>query len=208
MRPGRTVETPAFMPVGTQATVKTLTPDEVRDLIAYLGSPTQVALRGPKPPIDAKTHKVPNALEGESLKILKVTAGGAAGQGMSGFAADKWSGDNHLWWTGARPGARLELELPVTTDGTFAIECVLTKARDYGIVQVWIDGERLGGQIDCFNVPDVVTTGVITFEPRALGKGNHVIAFEIIGKHPDAVPGFMVGVDFIRLVPPMKPDAK
>ena len=195
----------SIMPEGQ---LNTLTPDEVRDLIAYVGSPTQVALRGPKAPIDAKTHKVPNALEGESLKILKVTAGGAAGQGMSGFAADKWSGDNHLWWTGAKPGARLELELPIAADGTFAIECVLTKARDYGIVQVWIDGERLGGQIDCFNVPDVVTTGVITFEPRALGKGNHMIAFEIIGKHPDAVPGFMVGVDFIRLVPPMKPDAK
>ena len=195
----------SIMPEGQ---LNTLAPDEIRDLIAYLGSPTQVALRGPKSPIDAKSHKVPNALEGESLKILKVTAGGAASQGMSGFAADKWSGDNHLWWTGAKPGARLELELPVAADGTFAIECVLTMARDYGVVQLSIDGEKIGGQIDCFNTPDVVTTGVITFEPRALAKGNHVIAFEIIGKHPDAVPGFMVGVDYIRLVPPMKPDAK
>ncbi len=189
----------SIMPEGQ---LNTLAPDEVRDLIAYLGSPTQVVLRGPKSPIDAKTHKVPNALEGESLKILKTTAGNAAGQNMSGFAADKWSGNDQLWWTGAKPGARLELEFPVVTEGTFAIECVLTKARDYGIVQVWIDGERLGGQIDCFNVPDVVTTGVITFEPRALAKGSHSIAFEVIGKHPDAAPGFMVGVDYVRLTSP------
>ncbi len=189
----------SIMPEGQ---LNTLAPDEVRDLIAYLGSPTQIVLRGPKAPIDAKTHQVPNALEGESLKILKTTAGNTVGQSMGSFAADKWSGNSQLWWTGAKPGARLELELPVAAEGTFAIECVLTKARDYGIVQVWIDGERLGGQIDCFNVPDVVTTGVNTFEPRLLTKGNHVIAFEIVGKHPDAAPGFMVGVDYVRLTSP------
>ena len=30
--PHATVETPCFMPVGSQATVKTLTPDEIKDL--------------------------------------------------------------------------------------------------------------------------------------------------------------------------------
>jgi len=187
----------SLMPEGQ---LNTLTPDEVRDLVAYLASPTQVALRGPKSPIDPKTGHVPGALEGESLKILKVSAGNAVSQKMGGFNKDKWSGDDQLWWTGGRRGARLDLELPVAADGEFVLEVVLTKARDYGIVQVRIDDETLGSPIDGFNNPDVITTGVMNFEPRKLTKGNHKLTFEITGKHPDAVPGFMVGVDYVRLV--------
>ncbi|TXT18918.1 MAG: membrane-bound dehydrogenase, partial [Planctomycetota bacterium] len=188
----------SIMPEGQ---LNTLTPDEIRDLVAYLGSPTQVALRGPKSPIDSKTGKVPEALEGESLKILKVSAGNAAGQKMGGFTKDKWSGDDHLWWTGGKRGARLDLELPVAADGEFVLELALTKARDYGIVQVRIDDETLGSPIDGFNNPDVITTGVLNFEPRKLTKGLHKLTFEIVGKHADAV-GFMVGVDYVRLVTP------
>ena len=188
----------SIMPEGQ---LNTLTPDEVRDLVAYLGSPTQVALRGPKSPIDSKTGKVPEALEGESLKILKVSAGNAAPQKMGGFSKDKWSGDDQLWWTGGKRGARLDLELPVAADGEFVLEVVLTKARDYGLVQVRIDDETLGSPIDCFNVPDVITTGVLNFEPRKLTKGLHKLTFEIAGKHAEAV-GFMVGVDYVRLVAP------
>jgi putative heme-binding domain-containing protein len=188
----------SLMPEGQ---LNTLTPDEVRDLVAYLASPNQVALRGPRAPIDARTGLVPNALEGESLKILKVTAGNAAPQGMGGFAADKWSGNSQLWWTGGKKGARLDLELPVAADGEFVLELVLTKARDYGIVQVRIDDETLGQPIDGFNTPDVITTGVLTLEPRKLTKGDHKLTFEIISKHADSV-GFMVGVDYVRLMAP------
>ncbi len=188
----------SIMPEGQ---LNTLTPDEIRDLVAYLGNPTQVTLRGPKSPIDSKTGKVADALEGESLKILKVSAGNFAPQKMGGFAKDKWSGDDQLWWTGGKRGARLDLELPVAADGEFVLEVVLTKARDYGIVQVRIDDETLGSPIDGFNSPDVITTGVLNFEPRKLSKGLHKLTFEIAGKHADAV-GFMVGVDYVRLVAP------
>ncbi|MDB5384406.1 MAG: putative rane-bound dehydrogenase domain protein, partial [Planctomycetaceae bacterium] len=123
----------SLMPEGQ---LNQLTPDEQRDLIAYLGTPTQVSLRGPKAPIDSKTGKVKDALEGESLKIVGKTGGNAVSQPMSGFSADRWSGNDQLWWTGGGPGARLELELPVATDGTYQIEVALTMARDYGIVQI------------------------------------------------------------------------
>ncbi len=186
----------SIMPEGQ---LNTLTVDEVRDLVAYLSSPSQVALRGPKSPIDAKTGKVPDALEAETLKILKVTAGNAVSQKMGGFAADKWSGNDQVWWTGGKPGARLDFELPVAIDGEFVLELALTKARDYGIVQVRIDDETVGSPIDGFNVPDVITTGVLNFEPRKLTKGLHKLTFEIVGKHTDAA-GFMVGVDYVRLV--------
>lgn len=191
----------SLMPEGQ---LNQLTPDEQRDLIAYLGTPTQVALRGPRAPIDGKTGKVAGAIEGETMKIVGKTGGNAVSQPMGGFTKDRWSGNDHLWWTGAGPGARLELELPVAADGTYNVEVVLCMARDYGIVQLLLDGEPLGEPIDCFNDPDVITTGVLTFGPRQIAKGNHKLGFQIIGANPKAVKAHMVGIDYVRLVAPAK----
>jgi hypothetical protein len=182
-----------------------LKPEEVRDLVAYLGSPTQVALRGPRAPIDPNTKRVPNALEGESLKVLKATGGAAASQKMTAFTKDAWSGADHLWWTGAKPGDKLEVELPVETAGKYTVELVLTRARDYGIVQLSLNGRALGGPIDLFNNPEVITTGVLDFDGIELTKGPHKLGVEILGAHPEAVKAFMFGLDYVRLVPPLKP---
>ena len=187
----------SLMPEGQ---LNQLTPDEQRDLIAYLGTPNQVAMRGPKAPIDAKSGKVPNALEGEAMKIVGKTDGNAVSQGMGGFTKDRWSGNDHLWWTGAGPGAKLELELPVAKDGTYDIELVLTMARDYGIVQVLIDDEPLGGPLDCFNDPDVITTGVLSLPTKDLKTGSHKLGLQIVGANPKAAKAFMVGLDCVRLV--------
>ena len=187
----------SLMPEGQ---LNQLTPDERRDLIAYLGTPAQVSLRGPKAPIDGKTGKVPGAIEGETMKIVGKTGGNAASQPMGGFTKDRWSGNDHLWWTGAKPNDKLELEFSVGEEATYQIELVLTMARDYGIVQILIDGEPLGGPIDCYNDPDVITTGVQTLGPKQLTKGTHKLGFQILGANPKAVKGFMVGVDYVRLV--------
>ncbi len=173
---------------------------DVRDLIAYLQSPQQVALKGPSAPIDPKTGRVPGALEAESLKIVGKTGGQAKSQNMSPFSKDRWSGNDHLWWTGANPGDRLELEIPVKTAGTYTVEIVLTRARDYGIVQLALDKQNLGGPLDCFSSPDVITTGVLTFDNLELAAGNHRLKLEILGANPKAVKSYMAGIDYIRLV--------
>jgi putative heme-binding domain-containing protein len=174
--------------------------EEVRDLIAYLGSPAQVALKGPKSPIDPKTGKVAGALEGESLKIVGKTAGNARSQPMGNFKADRWSGTDQLWWTGAKPGDKLDLEFPVEETGVYQIELVLTMARDYGVVKVSIDGQTLGSAIDLYN-PEVITTGVLAYAPRELEAGKHKLSFEIVGANPKAVKAYMVALDYLRLTP-------
>jgi putative membrane-bound dehydrogenase-like protein len=178
-----------------------LRPDEVRDLVAYLASPVQVALRGPRAPIDARTGKVPDALEGETLKIVQRTGGEAASQKMGQFSRDVWSGADQLWWKGAKPGDKLGLEVAVDKRGTYALELVMTKAHDYGIVQLSLDGQTLGGPIDLFNHPDVITTGVLDFDPVELQVGKHILGVEIVGKNPDAASRFMFGLDYVRLSP-------
>lgn len=177
-----------------------LPPNDARDLIAYLASPQQVAVSGPPASIDDATGKVPGAIEGESMTVVEKTGGQARNQGMGGFKRDRWSGNDHLWWTGAQPGDRLSLELPVPEDGKWNVELVLTRARDYGIVRVLIDDQVLDPALDLFH-KDVVTTGVMTYPGVSLKAGPHRLTLEITGANEQALKRYMVGVDFVRLQP-------
>jgi putative membrane-bound dehydrogenase-like protein len=176
-----------------------LASSEVGDLVKYLASPSQVAPRGPRATIDEQTGRVAGAIEGEELKVLSATAGAARAQDMKPFAKDRWSNASQLWWTGAKPGDKLELALPVAADGIYHLELAMTRARDYGIIQLSLDGEPLGGTIDLFNGPEVVTTGVLRYGPRTLRKGEHRLTVEIVGAHPQAVAAYMFALDFVRL---------
>ena len=68
-------------------------------------------------------------------------------------------------------GTSSSCELPVEKAGKYTLELVLTQARDYGIVQLSLDGRTLGGPIDLFNNPEVITTGVLDFDGIELEKG-------------------------------------
>lgn len=162
--------------------------------------PTTVPERGPKSPLD-QSGKVPGALEGETLKVLRATAGQTRVQDMEGFREDRWSGNSQLFWTGAKPGEQLELELSVAADGTYDVEAVLTMARDYAIVRLNLDGEPLGAPLDLFNHPDVVTTGVIQLGRHHLVAGPHKLSIEIVGSNPAAAKAYLAGLDYLRLMP-------
>ena len=178
-----------------------LSEQDILDLVKYLGSPAQVVMQGPEPPIDAETGRVPGAIEGESMKIVGKTAGNARNQGMKVFAEDRWSGDDHLWWTGAAPGDELKLEFEVQEAGTFTVEAVLTMARDYGIVELSIDDKAIGSPVDGYNNPGVINTGVQSFDGIELKPGKHQFGIAIKDANPAAIKGYMVGLDYIRLVP-------
>lgn len=142
---------------------------------------------------------VSGALEGETLKVLAKTGGNAAPQGMGGFTADQWSGATHLWWTGAKVGDKLTLALPVEKDGKYEITLSLTKAPDYAIVQLTLDGAKLGETIDLYD-PQVVTTGTLKFGTHELKKGDRQLTIEITGRNEKAIKNHMVGLDFVKLI--------
>ena len=188
----------SMMPEGQLKQLKLL---QVRDLVGYLASDIQVPLRGPEPPIDLKTGRVPNAIEAEKMTIVGKPPGRARSQAMSKFSGDTWSGAGQLWWTGAKPGDRLTLELPVSKAGRYDLEVVLGRARDYGIVQLLLDNRPLGGPIDLYNSPKVITTGVLTFGPLEISPGKHQFTIQIVGSHPKAIKSYMMGLDYVRLQP-------
>ena len=146
---------------------------------------------------EIKVFKVKDALEGEKLKILSKTGGTAGQQDLSNFGVN-WSGEAHLWWIDAKPGDTLELAVPVEKTGTYRLKTQLTKAIDYGIHQLYLDGKKLGTPIDLYN-NGVIPTGVLDLGAHRLEKGQHVLKVKIIGANEKAVKKYMFGIDYLLL---------
>jgi hypothetical protein len=148
-------------------------------------------------------YKTPMSLEIPGFKIEKIpTAGNVQNQSLQQFTKEgcKWENDDHLWWTGVRPGSTLELILDTEKDGKYKLIAELTKAKDYGKIQFRVDGVKVGEVIDLYN-SEVVPTGAIEVGTLDLKAGKHVVQIEIVGKNEQADPSYMVGIDKLRLVP-------
>jgi len=131
------------------------------------------------------------------FKILGQPAGNVRTQGMDRYE-DTWKDGDQLWWTGASPGDVLEVVLPVEKSGTYRLSVVLTKARDYGVVQLAIDGKPAGEPIDLYNAT-VVRTEPIPLGTFRLDEGEHVLAVRIVGANEQAVKSYMFGLDEVQL---------
>ncbi|HWH69464.1 MAG TPA: DUF2961 domain-containing protein, partial [Candidatus Sulfotelmatobacter sp.] len=148
---------------------------------------------------DMQTFKIPGALEGERLKVLAKTSGNPHEQDMSGYEG-QWSNDAHLWWVDAKPGDKLDLALPVSKAGNYSLGLQLTKAPDYGIVQLYLDGQKLGAPIDLY-YPAVSATGRLALGTHQLSAGEHKLTAEILGANDKAVKRYMFGLDYVKLDP-------
>ena len=146
---------------------------------------------------EVQCYQIKGALEGERMKVLSKTGGIAREQEMSAFDG-QWSQGSHLLWTRAKPGDRLELALPVQEAGRYKLVAAMTKARDYGIGQLSLDGKKLGDPIDFFN-PAVIPTGPIDLGVVELSAGEHKFAIEITGANEKAVKAHMIGLDYLKL---------
>ena len=149
--------------------------------------------------VTPKVYHIKGALEGEKLKVL-AKAGQAAPQDLGSFANGKWSNESHLWWTRAKVGDKLVLAVPVKKAGKYELQAVLTKARDYGIVQLSLDEKKLGDPIDLYN-PEVVNTKPLSLGTCELTKGDHKLTVEITGANPKAQKSYMFGLDYLLLKP-------
>ncbi len=142
---------------------------------------------------------VKGAMEAETMNVLAKTGGNVQTQGMRVFGPH-WSSEAQLWWTGAGPGDRLTLEVPVKKAGTYRVVVNLTKAIDYGVHQLWLDGKKLGGPIDLYN-NGVVATGPVDLGTHRLEAGAHKLTVEIVGANPKAKKAYMFGLDYVKLEP-------
>jgi putative heme-binding domain-containing protein len=174
-----------------------LQPQQVIELVAYLQSPDGKA---PLAPRVTGVWKIDGALEGEALKVLAVTGGRTASQLMTSFKASRWSGNDHLFWTGGKPGDTLTLALPITEKGLYQLTFVCTKAHDYGRFELRLDGKLLTDRgLDLYNPKEVVTTGELDGGRHELTAGEHKLEVKILTPNPVATPLNMFGLDYLKV---------
>ena len=75
---------------------------------------------------------------------------------------------------------------------------VMTCARDYGIVQLFLDDVPLGKPIDLYS-KNVATTGVLTFPGINLKPGSHTLTVQTVGANRQAARAYLFGLDYVRL---------
>jgi hypothetical protein len=135
------------------------------------------------------------------FKILGEPPGVVQTQGLEAHGRGLWKNDDHLWWTGAKPGDKLTVALPVQKTATYRVSARLTKAVDYGIVQLYLDGNKAGPTLDLFNDGVIPTKPPVSLGTHHLTAGDHKLTVEIVGANPKAVKGFMFGLDEVFLEP-------
>jgi hypothetical protein len=159
-----------------------------RDMPYVLPSTLQV----PKPP--------PGLLEGEHMKVLRIGGGRHWVQEMGGYGGGKWSGNAQLIWTGGKQGDAIEIEFAVPKGGRQELLAVFTKAEDYGIFELTIDGKPVGKAIDLFD-DKVTTTGRIVLGVMDLAQGRHVLKATAAGQNPKVITGqsggHVFGLDYL-----------
>jgi hypothetical protein len=137
---------------------------------------------------------------GYAARIKGFGYGFVTTQNMGGFPAGQWDNDDQLWWPGPQMGNSLEIIVPVEKAGRYAVSAVLTRARNYPIVQLSWDGQPIGLPVDLY-YPWVTQSPPIPLWVRELEAGEHVLGVKIIGVNELAGKGHMFGLDRVILEP-------
>ncbi|MGC5629253.1 DUF2961 domain-containing protein [Georgenia sp. Z1344] len=134
-------------------------------------------------------------LEAESLEVLSSDAD-AVRQGTC-CGAD-WSAGAQLWFKATEVGHTATLAFDVPADGTYDLAGVFTRAADYGIVEVLVDGEVVGEPVDGYGAEGVSLTDPIGLGTVELTAGTHELTLRVTGQN-EAAAGFFVGLDYLTL---------
>ena len=146
----------------------------------------------PSPTFEPEPIK--GAIEGEKLAIVSKSGGQTELQEFGGL-----SSGSQLWWRDAKPGDKLVLKLPVKTAGKYAVSGNFCFAGDYGIHQLSLNGQPLGGPMDFY-------IKGLEWQKKNLGvvdlpAGDALFEVEVTGTNPAAEKRYMFGLDYLMLEP-------
>ncbi|MBL7189796.1 MAG: DUF2961 domain-containing protein [Phycisphaerae bacterium] len=139
-----------------------------------------------------KPRIVEGAIEGEKLAVIERTGGVTEIQDLPRF---NWSRNRQLWWRDGKVNDTLTVEFEMDKGGEYDITLGITKAVDYGIVRIEMNGETKADSVDMFN-PSVIARD-IKLGPCKLVKGKNKLKVTILGANPSAVKKHMFGLDYI-----------
>lgn len=135
---------------------------------------------------------VAGAIEGEELKLIESSGGVVQRQGLD----DRWSRDEQVWWRDGAVGDVAKWEVRSENIGRLRLIGRFTEAVDYGIVQLYWNGERLGDPIDFYS-PGL---GLRTVEfGEVVVREINVLEVRIVGTNGKAMERYMFGIDYFMV---------
>lgn len=135
-------------------------------------------------------------LEGEKIPVSKITGGDTTQHSVGG----RWSEGSNFIWRNANPGDELVFTVPVHEAGKYELRLRLTKAADYGIFQMLLDGQKTGDPIDLYS-SEMSPTEEISLGKFDLTAGDHPLTIQSAGVNEKAEKKYMFGIDYMKLVP-------
>jgi hypothetical protein len=135
-------------------------------------------------------------VEFESLKITDSSGDSAKPQEMRGYGPS-WSGDSQILATTDAEGDYVVVAVPIEKSGTYEISLYLTKADDYGLLQLMVNGEALGEVYDGYD-RRVLSSGRLKMGRAFLHEGDNQFRLQVVGKNK-ASENYYFGADCIVL---------
>jgi hypothetical protein len=139
-----------------------------------------------------------DCLEAEDLKITGCADCDPRVQDTRFWQSFRWSNDRHLFCKSSREGY-VELEVELAWGGEYRLDVYFTKASDYGIAEVRVDGRKVGEPFDGYD-GRVRPSGKVTLGTLRLTEGAHRVRFTAVGKNPRSTHYYM-GIDCLDFTP-------
>jgi hypothetical protein len=156
---------------------------------------------GPVPAVERHGYYAKTPFKIGDVTVLEAPAGNFSSQELKVTIAGKEQESTQLWWTDAKPGDKITFALDVEKDGKYRLSALLTKAKDYGIVQFYLDGEKIGDPVDLYSPKVVATDPALVLATRELKAGRHKVDVEITGANPKAEQSYLFGLHRFILEP-------
>jgi hypothetical protein len=113
------------------------------------------------------------------------------------------SGGKQILFTSSVPDATVELPLEIPASGEFLLSLDLVHSWDYGIYDVFLDGEKVLSELDLYS-PSVIKESH-RIGVRDVEAGEHRLVFTCVGANPKSAllngsgPGYYLGIDALTL---------
>lgn len=148
-----------------------------------------------EPPVEFDTSDLINA---EELEIsAKSREFSTTVQDTKIFTDGKWEKDSHFFAWDVKQNDWIEWKVPVPEKGKYKISVYLTKASDYGIVQISMAGKNIGPKIDLwasdFRIKPTGPTDLGTFQLRPPAVK---LRLQVVGRNENnSPPLYQFGID-------------
>lgn len=143
----------------------------------------------PEPP------RVKGAIEGEDLRPITHTGGTLEVQTLD----DRWSNGKQIWWKDGDPRDRAAWVVESSAAGRQRLRGHFCIANDYGIIQLYWNGQKLGEPIDFYSAG--LSLKLVDFGEVTIEKQNRLEA-EIVGANPAAIKRHMFAIDYLLIGEP------